>query len=848
MSWADDTIDNAATSSQLGNTATSSWVNAFNLTGASGAVYNIRSMGTKSTSNALQWNANGYLYASTSGGTLESVTITGTSGKSVDIFASNSAYSAKATGTALNTMSLTGSAVTYTFTSNYAYIAINGKASSTQITSIVIKYKAASSDETTTTTISAAGITNTDVYVGTEAGTLTATVKDESNNPVVGAAVTWESDNTDVATIGATTGVVTLVAAGTVTFTANYAGEDGSYAGSYGTYEMTVTSSAPYVQPTEIEITPNYTFWGQSGQFSGSTYSELEGSQDNVTLEWSRGTGSTYANTTAMRFYKDNSLTFTAPNGYEIKSIVLTGTLQDDLSFSPAGFDDDHTWSGAATTVTMSRPSSGSSYATISQFAITIGLPSSIPTPTFTVAEGTYYEAQNVKVDNYDSDYMYFYTTDGTEPDCDAGLDPAGTSVTYNHTTGIDISATTTLKIIAVDGDVNKSSIASATYTIETPLTTIAAVKALSSGDTFSLNLTGAQIVYFDGSKNMYIRDASGAILFYNSSSFSTELETGDILSGIVTGTYKPYNNLPEVTNSDISALSKTGNSTVVAKVIAGTTEAIAANLCDLVKIENTEISESDSKYYVGTSSDIQLYNQFKIDGLTFTTGQPVDVSGIATIYSTTYELFPRFESDIVYLSNAEEVSIGAAGIATFCSEHALDFTGTDAIAVYIAAASGDHVTLTQIHKVPANTGVILMNALGMNEGAVAAVNVPYLDGDADIVSGNELVGITARTQVDAMSGGKYNYILSNEDEGIGFYAATDGKYLAANKAYLSTTVNPESLVKAFLGFIEGDADGINTIENGKLTIDNAVFDLSGRRVSKATKGIYIVNGKKVVK
>ena len=847
MSWADDTIDKSTTSSYVGSTGTSTWVKDFDVNGASGAVYKIHSMGTNGGDYAIQWNKNGFMYASTSGGTLESVTITGTSGKPVDIFASNTAYSKKATGDVVETMSLTGSAVTYTFTSNYAYIAINGKEPSTRITSIVIKYKAASSDETTTTTISAAGITNTDVYVGTEAGTLTATVKDESNNPVVGAAVTWESDNTDVATIGATTGVVTLVAAGTVTFTANYAGKDGSYAGSYGTYEMTVTSSEPYVQPTEIEITPNYTFWGKDGQFSGSDYSNLSGSQDNVSLAWARGGGSTYANQNAMRFYKDNTLTFTAPTGYEIKSIKLdvSGTY-DDLTFSPSGFDtESKTWTGAATTVTMSRPSEASSYSTISKYTITIGLPSSVTTPTFTVTAGTYSEAKNVKVSNYNKDYMYFYTTDGTAPDCDSNLDPADNSFGYDHAAGIDVTATTTLKMIAVDIDGNKSSVATAAYTIQLPFTTIADVKALASGTSFKLNLTGAQVVYIDDAKkNIYVRDASGAIVLFNNSGFSTSLTTGDILSGTIEGTYSPYKNLPEITSIvDISVLTSTGNSTVVAKTITGTTEAIAANLCDLVKIEGTEIAERSSKYYVGESSDIQLYDNFNV-GYTVTIGKTVDVSGIATVYNTTYELFPRFESDIVYLDESEEIEISAAGVATFCSANALDFTAVDAIKVYIAKADADKVTLTEIKKVPANTGVILMNALGMSEGAVAAINVPYLETTADNVAENELVGITTATVVNATIDGKYNYILSNEDAGIGFYKAVNGVQLAANKAYLSTTVN--AAVRGFLGFTEDDSDAI--IEIAKTEKMSAIYDLSGRRVVKPTKGLYIVNGKKVVK
>lgn len=112
-------------------------------------------------------------------------------------------------------------------------------------------YKAAgggggSSAVATTTTISPAGITNTDVYVGTAAGSLSASVTEtESGDDVDGATVTWSGNNDAVATINATTGVVTLVAAGTVTFTANYAGVADEYASSSDTYEMTVVDNTP---------------------------------------------------------------------------------------------------------------------------------------------------------------------------------------------------------------------------------------------------------------------------------------------------------------------------------------------------------------------------------------------------------------------------------------------------------------------------------------------------------------------------------------------------------------------------------------------------------------------------
>ena len=39
---------------------------------------------------------------------------------------------------------------------------------------------------------------------------------------------------------------------------------------------------------------------------------------------------------------------------------------------------------------------------------------------------------------------------------------------------------------------------------------------------------------------------------------------------------------------------------------------------------------------------------------------------------------------------------------------------------------------------------------------------------------------------------------------------------------------------------VSGTPTGIRAIENGKLKIENGVYDLQGRRVTKTTKGIYI--------
>ncbi len=94
-------------------------------------------------------------------------------------------------------------------------------------------------------TINATGITNTDVFTGTAAGSLSASVT-YNEVAIEGATVTWSGDADAVATIDASTGAVILVAAGSVTFTATYAG-NGDYSEKTATYQMTVTNTDPNI-------------------------------------------------------------------------------------------------------------------------------------------------------------------------------------------------------------------------------------------------------------------------------------------------------------------------------------------------------------------------------------------------------------------------------------------------------------------------------------------------------------------------------------------------------------------------------------------------------------------------
>ena len=83
----------------------------------------------------------------------------------------------------------------------------------------------------------------------------------------------------------------------------------------------------------------------------------------------------------------------------------------------------------------------------------------------------------------------------------------------------------------------------------------------------------------------------------------------------------------------------------------------------------------------------------------------------------------------------------------------------------------------------------------------------------------------------------------------IGFYKVKKSvTTVPGNKAFLVLT-DAEAQAKGFiLTFEDGSTTGIETVETSKGNIEDGVYyDLQGRRVENPTRGIYIVNGKKVV-
>ena len=205
---------------------------------------------------------------------------------------------------------------------------------------------------------------------------------------------------------------------------------------------------------------------------------------------------------------------------------------------------------------------------------------------------------------------------------------------------------------------------------------------------------------------------------------------------------------------------------------------------------------------------------------------------------------------------NEYVITIGSTGYATLYSPFSA-FADDPNLEIYTIKSKpqNNSVKLTQMGYVYVNQGVILKGSPNTTY-RFGKTDDDY-DGwvNAEDWKDNQLKGSFTNTYVPDPA-----YVLSAPDgvESVGLYRAELNKDADGNtgkshfknnagKAYLPAS-EETSNSRFFLFDFGGNETGIEEIETGDVeTVKNAVYDLSGRRVQKAEKGLFIVNGKKVV-
>ena len=410
-----------------------------------------------------------------------------------------------------------------------------------------------------------------------------------------------------------------------------------------------------------------------------------------------------------------------------------------------------------------------------------------------------------VEITGIAADATVYYTTDES--------DPATSDTRVEYTEPFEITATTTVKAVAVN-EVGASEMKTATYTLfVVEETTGYYIKVVSAPADWS----GKYLIVYEDGTDAYV--------------FNGNDEVNGYVSAVTDGDVIKANSEIDAVAVTIAAMEGGYSISTVSGYMYKTAYSNGVDFGETAKAANTfEIAEDGVVITSGNNDDKTTFRYNKaVDQMRFryykSGQQPVQ------LYKYVEEL-PLYQT----------LTVSDAGYATlFLGFNARIPSAVEAYTV--TAVNSGWVSLTKVTGVlPSNQGVIIKAPARdykfFNEATATAD-----------VTGNLLSGSTYNKNIEEEA-----YVLGKFDGVVGLYKAEmnqmDGTAWLnnANKAYLpASALTPAQQTAAFYGFDWDGTTGVDQITDNREQ-STAIYDLTGRRVEAITApGIYVVNGKKVL-
>ena len=556
----------------------------------------------------------------------------------------------------------------------------------------------------------------------------------------------------------------------------------------------TVTSSAVYAGQSaggneSIQLRSN-------NNNSGIITTASGGKVKKIVVEWQSSTSSGRT----LNVYGKNTAYTAATDLYNTSNRgTLLGTIVYGTS-TELVIDGDYEYIGL-------RSNSGAMYLTSVSITwdASAGVTPVVPAAPILPAETTFTGSMVVEITGIAADATVYYTTDES--------DPATSGTRVEYTEPFEITATTTVKAVAVN-EVGASEPATATYTLFVVEETAGYyMKVIAEPADWS----GKYLIVYENGADAYVFNGEDEINGYVSATTD-----GDVISA----------------NSEIDAVAVT-----VAAMEGGYSISTVGRYMYRTAYENG----------LDFGDEAAVANTFAMseEGVVITSGSGENKTTLRFNAASNQKRFRYYKSGqqpvqlykyVEELPLSHTLTVTDAGWATLY----LGFNARipSAIEAYtVTAVNNGWVSLTQVTGVlPSNQGVIIK----ADAGTYKLFNEETATAD---VTGNLLEGSAYNKNIYDEA-----YVLGNVDDKVGLYKAKmnqlDGNAWLnnANKAYLPASSVPNKTVE-FYGFDWGGTTGIENIEGvaGNNFGEGAIYDLTGRKINSiAVTGIYIIDGKKV--
>ncbi len=429
------------------------------------------------------------------------------------------------------------------------------------------------------------------------------------------------------------------------------------------------------------------------------------------------------------------------------------------------------------------------------------------------------------------------YTTNGTTP-----TTSTGNLVTASST--IVLNATTTIKAIAYIGTL-ASEVVTKTYTLGTTfVNSIAEFNSLAENTEAQLYLStdkNARVLHGADGK-MYLRDNTGTLCvdLGSAAAFNPAPAHNQHIAGWIVGKKQSVNGLSKLANT-------TNTNTNHLALAAPVTEAATAPVLN--------IATDDINNYVGNWVTIK---DVRNDGSSTTVSgiynnALVDVSGIVTANNAILPVNYANIKPVVYVIDEEKEFISP------------DTNIEHATVRLKRTLSKDHWnTFTVPFNIPSQTGSLreydelVGTTMKFKDASSIEAGKPYLmKPDNDIINpeyddvtlsatdaqkithnGYSFVGAYSPTELNT---DKTHRFLTTDNK-LGYPSSDAAKTIKGMRAYFEVPVNADARL-----MIDDETTVINNVR-GKIADGRSdIYNLNGQKVLNPTKGLYVVNGKKMV-